>query len=130
MAPPPAARSPGSAFRPSGTASWCSTPTATSSPTRRSRFPANAVGGVPVEDLINAGGFAYATTSYRANGLVADIAVNDLVLLEDLVRRTVRPDPDRVYIVGVSEGGLVAALGGGESGRPVHRRARGLRADR
>jgi pimeloyl-ACP methyl ester carboxylesterase len=73
-------------------------------------IPDNLIGGTPVEDLINALGYAYATTSYRANGLVADVAVDDMVLLEELVRRTVRPDPLRVYIVGFSEGGLVAAL--------------------
>jgi pimeloyl-ACP methyl ester carboxylesterase len=73
-------------------------------------IPDNLIGGTPVEDLINAAGYAYATTSYRANGLVADVAVDDLVLLEELVRRTVRPDPLQVYVVGVSEGGLVAAL--------------------
>ncbi len=73
-------------------------------------IPDNLLGGTPVEELINALGYAYATTSYRANGLVADVAVDDLVLLEELVRRTVRPDPLQVYIVGVSEGGLVAAL--------------------
>ncbi|CAN5797791.1 alpha/beta hydrolase [soil metagenome] len=73
-------------------------------------FPDNVIGGTPVEDLINATGYAYATTSYRANGLVADMAVGDLVELEEMVRRTVRPDPARVYIVGFSEGGLVAAL--------------------
>jgi pimeloyl-ACP methyl ester carboxylesterase len=73
-------------------------------------IPDNVIGGMPIEDLINAAGYAYAATSYRANGLVADMAVDDLVLLEDLVRRTVRPDPLRVYIVGFSEGGLVAAL--------------------
>ena len=73
-------------------------------------IPANLVGGTPIADLINALGYAYATTSYRANGLVADVAVNDMVLLEELVRRTVRPDPVQVYIAGVSEGGLVAAL--------------------
>jgi pimeloyl-ACP methyl ester carboxylesterase len=72
--------------------------------------PENLLGGAPVADLINALGYAYATTSYRANGLVADVAVNDMVLLEELVRRTVRPDPVQVYIAGVSEGGLVAAL--------------------
>ena len=72
--------------------------------------PENVAGGTPVEDLINALGYAYATTSYRANGLVADIAVDDVVVLEELVRRTVRPDPVRVYLVGVSEGALVAAL--------------------
>jgi pimeloyl-ACP methyl ester carboxylesterase len=73
-------------------------------------IPDNLIGGTPVEDLINALGYAYATTSYRENGLVADMAVSDLVLLEELVRRTVRPDPVRVYLAGVSEGGLVAAL--------------------
>jgi hypothetical protein len=73
-------------------------------------IPDNLIGGTPVEDLINSLGYAYATTSYRANGLVADVAVSDLVLLEELVRRTVRPDPVRVYVAGVSEGGLVAAL--------------------
>lgn len=73
-------------------------------------IPDNLIGGTPVEDLINALGYAFATTSYRANGLVADVAVDDMVLLEELVRRTVRPDPFQVYIVGFSEGGLVAAL--------------------
>jgi pimeloyl-ACP methyl ester carboxylesterase len=72
--------------------------------------PENVLGGTPVEDLVNALGYAYAATSYRSNGLVADVAVNDVVALEEMVRRTVRPDPARVYVVGVSEGGLVAAL--------------------
>jgi hypothetical protein len=73
-------------------------------------IPDNLVGGTPVADLINALGYAYATSSYRANGLVVDLAVDDMVQLKELVRRRVRPDPVRVYIVGVSEGGLVAAL--------------------
>jgi alpha-beta hydrolase superfamily lysophospholipase len=73
-------------------------------------IPENAIGGTPVEDLVNALGYAYAATSYRANGLVADMAVDDVAALEEMVRRTVRPDPARVYVVGVSEGGLVATL--------------------
>ncbi len=72
--------------------------------------PENEFGGTPVEDLVNALGYAYATTSYRANGLIADVAVDDLLEVVDLVQRTVRPDPARVYLVGVSEGGLVATL--------------------
>jgi pimeloyl-ACP methyl ester carboxylesterase len=72
--------------------------------------PENEFGGTPVEDLVNALGYAYATTSYRANGLIADVAVDDVLEVVDLVRRTVRPDPARVYLVGVSEGGLVATL--------------------
>jgi pimeloyl-ACP methyl ester carboxylesterase len=73
-------------------------------------IPQNLVGAIPLEDVINGLGYAYAATSYKANGLVADIAVEDIVALEEEVRRTVRPDPTRVYLVGVSEGGLVAAL--------------------
>lgn len=73
-------------------------------------IPENLLAGVPVENLINSLGYAYATTSYNANGLVADIAVLDVMALEFMVRRTVRPDPARVFLVGVSEGGLVAAL--------------------
>jgi pimeloyl-ACP methyl ester carboxylesterase len=72
--------------------------------------PENVLGGTSVEDLVNALGYAYAATSYRANGLVADVAVGDVVALEELVRRTVRPDPTRVYLVGVSEGALVVTL--------------------
>jgi pimeloyl-ACP methyl ester carboxylesterase len=72
--------------------------------------PENVIGGTPVEDLVNALGYAYATTSYHANGLVADVAVADVIALELMVRTTVRPDPARVYVVGVSEGALVAAL--------------------
>ena len=72
--------------------------------------PENELGGTPVEDLVNALGYAYATTSYRGNGLIADVAVDDVIEVVDLVQRTVRPDPARVYVVGVSEGGLVATL--------------------
>jgi pimeloyl-ACP methyl ester carboxylesterase len=55
-------------------------------------------------------GYAFATTSYRANGLVAPEATEDLVELEATVRRLYRPDPGRAVIVGFSEGGLVATL--------------------
>jgi pimeloyl-ACP methyl ester carboxylesterase len=72
--------------------------------------PENVIAGTPVEALVNALGYAYATTSYSANGLVADDAVVDVVALELMVRLTVRPDPARVYLVGVSEGALVATL--------------------
>jgi pimeloyl-ACP methyl ester carboxylesterase len=72
--------------------------------------PDNVLGGTPVEELVNAQGYAYATTSYHANGLVASTAVADIIALEFMVRQTVRPDPVRVLVVGVSEGGLVAAL--------------------
>lgn len=72
--------------------------------------PVNLIGDTPLEDIVNALGYGYATTSYRANGLVADAAVADVAAVEELVRRSVRPDPARVYLVGVSEGALVATL--------------------
>jgi pimeloyl-ACP methyl ester carboxylesterase len=73
-------------------------------------LPSDVIGGVPVSAAVNALGYAFATTSYRANGLVADVAVDDLVELDETVRARYRPDPSRTYIVGFSEGGLVAAL--------------------
>lgn len=72
--------------------------------------PDDHVEGQPVSSLVNALGYAYATTSYRANGLVADIAVEDVAQLAEEVRRRFRPDPVRTYVVGVSDGGLVSAL--------------------
>ena len=73
-------------------------------------IPDDVIGGVPVAAAVNTLGYAYATTSYRANGLVADVAVDDLVELGETVRARYRPDPMRTFIVGASEGGLVAAL--------------------
>ena len=38
-------------------------------------IPDDAVEGQPIEQIVNGLGYGYATTSYRANGLVADQAV-------------------------------------------------------
>jgi pimeloyl-ACP methyl ester carboxylesterase len=73
-------------------------------------IPDDMVDGRPVSDLVTGLGYAYATTSYRANGLVAPEAVEDLVELSDEVKRLVRPDPNHSVVVGFSEGGLVATL--------------------
>ncbi|HUR93950.1 MAG TPA: hypothetical protein VMY76_05175 [Gemmatimonadales bacterium] len=73
-------------------------------------IPDDGVGGRSVSEIVNALGYAYATTSYRANGLVADLGAEDIVQLSEEVRRRFRPDPTRTYVVGVSEGGLAAAL--------------------
>jgi pimeloyl-ACP methyl ester carboxylesterase len=73
-------------------------------------LPDDVIGGLPVSAAVNALGYAFATTSYRANGLVADVAVEDLVELDETVRARYRPDPSRTFVVGVSEGGLVAVL--------------------
>jgi hypothetical protein len=44
------------------------------------------IGGISAQDVVTGLGYAYGTTSYRANGLVADLAVDDLVQLKELVR--------------------------------------------
>ena len=79
-------------------------------PQRELAVPEEMVGGQPASGLLTSMGYAYATTSYRANGLVAPDAVDDLIELIDTVERRYRPDPARVVVVGFSEGGLVATL--------------------
>jgi pimeloyl-ACP methyl ester carboxylesterase len=69
-----------------------------------------SVGGTTVSTFATQLGYGFATTSFRANGLVADVAVEDIVELEETVRRLYSPDPTRIFLVGVSEGALVAAL--------------------
>jgi pimeloyl-ACP methyl ester carboxylesterase len=73
-------------------------------------IPDEMVGGEAASTLVNSLGYAYATTSYRENGLVAPDAVDDLLELSDTVNQRYRPDPARTLIVGFSEGGLVATL--------------------
>ncbi len=77
---------------------------------REISLPSDAVGGLSVSSTVTGLGYAFATTSYRANGLVAPEAAEDLVELEATVRRLYRPDPGRAVIIGFSEGGLVATL--------------------
>jgi pimeloyl-ACP methyl ester carboxylesterase len=73
-------------------------------------LPEDVIGGVSISGTLTGLGYAFATTSYRANGLIAPDATEDLVELDATVRRLYRPDPIRSVIVGFSEGGLVAAL--------------------
>lgn len=73
-------------------------------------LPEDVIGGQSISGTLTGLGYAFATTSYRANGLVAPEATEDLLELEARVRRLYRPDPGRAVIVGFSEGGLVATL--------------------
>ncbi len=73
-------------------------------------LPDDQVGGQSVSQVVNSLGYAYATTSYRSNGLVADLAVDDVAELVSEIQTRFRPDPTRTFVVGFSEGGLVAAL--------------------
>lgn len=72
-------------------------------------LPDDKVDGVPVYQIVAQMGYAFATTSYRANGLVVPLAVDDLVKLA--ARATTHiGQPDRVLLAGVSEGGLITTL--------------------
>jgi pimeloyl-ACP methyl ester carboxylesterase len=73
-------------------------------------LPSDQIGGQDIALTVNGLGYAYATTSYRANGLVVSEATEDLAELEATVRNLYRPDPVKTLLVGVCEGGLVAAL--------------------
>lgn len=73
-------------------------------------LPQDQVGGQSLAATVNSLGYAYAATSYRRNGLVGPEGVEDMVELEAMVRTLYRPDPGISVLVGVSEGGMVAAL--------------------
>lgn len=65
--------------------------------------------GVSLPGLVNGLGFAFATTSYRTNGLAVKDGVDDLVELVDIFKAA-HGDPIHIYVTGVSEGGLIATL--------------------
>ncbi len=69
------------------------------------------LGGVYIPDLINNMGYAFAATSYSANGLAVTEAVADVRDLVRVFKKMVEPEQvNRVYLVGVSEGGLITTL--------------------
>lgn len=66
--------------------------------------------GTNLPTLVQSLGFAFATTSYRENGLAALHAIDDLHELVDSFPAVAGQAPIKTYLTGVSEGGLVAAL--------------------
>lgn len=71
--------------------------------------------GTYLPDLVTSQGFAFATTSYRDNGLVIIDGIDDILdlvaLFEDSEKNPLyRGSPDKIYLVGVSEGGLITTL--------------------
>lgn len=68
--------------------------------------------GVSVPAMVTGMGYAFAVTSYRTNGLAIKDGVADLVELRDaFIGFNVmqgRSAPTHTYVVGVSEGGLIA----------------------
>jgi pimeloyl-ACP methyl ester carboxylesterase len=66
--------------------------------------------GTSLPGLVQRLGFAFATTSYRQNGLAILEGVDDIRELVVATRQETPKPPVRTYLVGASEGGLVTAL--------------------
>ncbi len=64
---------------------------------------------VCIPDLVNFLGYDFATTSYAVNGLAVVPGMQDVLELVDLYTAEFGP-PNRVYLVGASEGGLLTTL--------------------
>jgi hypothetical protein len=67
------------------------------------------VGGISIPALMNKLGFGFAVSSYSTNGLAVLPGIQDSLDLVNIFSSTVGK-PERVYLVGPSEGGLVSAL--------------------
>jgi pimeloyl-ACP methyl ester carboxylesterase len=66
---------------------------------------------VPIAEIVTGQlGYAYATTSYRENGLVVVDAEKDLERVVAVFRQLYGPLGGKTYAVGASEGGLIATL--------------------
>jgi pimeloyl-ACP methyl ester carboxylesterase len=65
--------------------------------------------GPCIPDIVNALGFGFATTSYSTNGLAVLQGIEDVIDLVELFAES-QGEPDHVYLVGASEGGLITAL--------------------
>lgn len=66
--------------------------------------------GTDLPTLIQSLGFAFATTSYRQNGLAIVEGVEDVKQLVEAVPQHTGSVPTRTWLTGVSEGGLVTTL--------------------
>jgi hypothetical protein len=79
-------------------------------PVEEIALPDDEIDGQPIWAIVNSLGFAFATTSYTENGLVAVDAVEDLEDLPRRLREQVGVEPVHSYLVGASEGGLSTVL--------------------
>jgi hypothetical protein len=66
--------------------------------------------GTPLFQIINGLGYAFAASSYSKNGLAVTEGLADTLDLVEIFRSNY-PLVNRVFLTGVSEGGLIAALG-------------------
>jgi pimeloyl-ACP methyl ester carboxylesterase len=72
----------------------------------------DVIGGFTVSEIVTRPplNFAFATTSYRTNGLIVVEGARDLARLIPLFRSLVGPVPGKTFAVGVSEGAAIATL--------------------
>lgn len=70
----------------------------------------NLPDGTYLPDIVQQLGYAFATTSYRRNGLAFLLGVEDMANLTASFPGVTGMTPRRTYIVGPSEGGIVTAL--------------------
>lgn len=77
-------------------------------------LPNDKIGDKLIKTIVNEMGFGYAATSYEANGLVANLAVENVHNLRNLLQSYLPENghslPDYWIIAGPSEGGLVTVL--------------------
>lgn len=62
-----------------------------------------------INDIANALGYGFATTSYHKNGLAIVEGIQDILELIDLYIAE-QGQPTRIYLIGASEGGIITAL--------------------
>ncbi|MGA2490773.1 MAG: hypothetical protein ABSF99_11435 [Anaerolineales bacterium] len=67
-------------------------------------------GTLYLPNIVNTLGYAFATTSYRENGLAVQSGISDILDLENIFNSKIGTPPVHIYLVGASEGGLVTTL--------------------
>ncbi len=72
----------------------------------------DVIGGLRISEIAASAGFAFATTSYRNNGLVVFEGERDLLRLVHEFQRQFGDVPGHILAGGVSEGAAVAVLAG------------------
>ena len=72
----------------------------------------DVIGGLKISEIVTSAGFAFATTSYRNNGLIIFEAERDLLRVVHEFRRQFGAVPGHILAAGVSEGAAVAVLAG------------------
>ncbi|MEP7187754.1 MAG: hypothetical protein ABI901_01030, partial [Roseiflexaceae bacterium] len=79
-------------------------------PTQPIEIDDPAFGGTPLSSTIQSLGYAFATTSYRRNGLAILEGVDDIRELMAAFPGVAGVAPTRSYLIGFSEGGLISTL--------------------